>query len=276
MRLVIIVILTLFPIAVGTVFAFGLLLSGIDGHPSSNAIIFNFIFLGIFALFIGTIVAYLIRDMLKAKGREVGPFFIAKIALFYMVAGALSPVIIAFGISEVANIIGNRREAIQLKEQSYDSVKIGTIRKDNSELAYECIKCSYRIKFPNTWAFREGANSTFSNLYLITPDIKKTGNTVIKGVEFDISKRHDYGSRKDEYWNEQHMDLLNDSSVEKISAGNITALVKKSVGQYESDYHYAFVWIYTDSHIFLINAKYGDDYEFDRYLKVMLDKFEQI
>jgi len=276
MRLVITVILTLLAIAIGAVFGFALLLSGIDGHPPVSDFIFVFIFLGIFALFVGIIVAYLIRGMFKAKGREVGSFFIVKIALFYMVAGTLSPLIVAFGISMVANIIGNIRRGVELKEQSYDSVKIGTIRKDNSELAYECIECSYRIKFPNTWAFREGAHSNFSNLYLITPDIKKSGNTVMAGAEFNISKQHDYGSRKDEYWNEEHMYLLNDPSVGKISAGNITALVEKSVSKYEPDYRHAVVWIYTDSHIFQIRAVYGNDYEFDGYLKILLNNFEQL
>lgn len=274
MRLVKIIILTLLVIVVGGFFAFGLLADTLGGFGFSSVnTLFILIFSGIFALLIGIIADIHYRKMQQTTRKRWGTFFSPNNILLIMVVGVLSPILIIYGYSRGYSLIMNIKYEMELKEQSYESIKIGTIRKDNSDLTYECLKCSYRIKFPNTWAFRETTDEYSTYLYLATPDVKRSGVKVLKGASFSLKRIQ---ADNVEFQKNRQIGLLNNPSVEKISKGNITALVEKTIGRLGPDDRYAYVWIYANSHIFEIYVVYGNEYEFNQFLEILLNDFEEL
>lgn len=89
MRIVIIIILTLFAIVagimgIGVLGSFGL-------APSIKNVLSAFAITGIFGLFIGILFAYFFGNFLKHKGKRVSPLFYLAISFFFLIVGALFP-----------------------------------------------------------------------------------------------------------------------------------------------------------------------------------------
>lgn len=183
-----------------------------------------------------------------------------------------------FHLSNISEDIAKESETA--RQQRFDLVRPGSIKRVANNLVYECKICGYRLTFPDNWGFEDSlygfkSNDNGQEFILVTSDFSERTTFPFTSVQYRGQIFH---IKSNQYTAEfEAVQKTYPNTLSEITINDIKGqLLKAYKGKGVIPQNEVIIKFSSQSHNFEISAGYEDESELNKNLKIILDNFEFI